>query len=543
MARNISENFGRIYVKELIIDQDGKIEIIGNNNVSISNDISNIVLPETLSGSITGNLASFNQLTASFIFNNDIETNNIFTNYISGTYLTSTYIQNDILTSSYIKTINLNATNNISASNKIETTYLSGAHLSGNGFNIWNIQATNVEGLDNAVKNRLEEGAYILLESAGGGKTRISVDTGSAYITINSVNRNPFKNDAINVGTITSVTGNNGISGSATSGQALLTIDNTYVVTIDGSQLINGQKTFNNTVTASNGISGTFGMYYYLTGTHISGNGQNIWNIQADNIVGLSSSVKSNFIEGSGIKIVDLGAGNKSLIKIDSDTVATITSSQNITGIKTFSSILTASSGITSSYIVTNTITSNMISGASGQYTVITSSTATGSIALYNIITGSKITSSMLNSDTITASIAEFRYLRIGQNSYNNSTLNLSGSISYNILSTGSANLTLDDKHNIIYVTSELTCTLPTASLYPGRTYIFKRPYAYNLLITCSNSDVIENFSGSITLDSLTHNETVTLISDGINNWIILNYISISASNDAGINRIYVLGQ
>ena len=36
MARNISENFGRIYVKELIIDQDGKINLIGQDeNTSV----------------------------------------------------------------------------------------------------------------------------------------------------------------------------------------------------------------------------------------------------------------------------------------------------------------------------------------------------------------------------------------------------------------------------------------------------------------------------------------------------------------------------
>lgn len=390
MARNISENFGRIYVKELIVDQDGKIEIIGSNNVTITNEsasLGGLVLPETLSGSITGTIAQFNQLTAAYILNENLNTSNINTNYITGNYIASI---------------------GVSASDYIIANYITGNFISGNGANIWGIQASNIEGLENNVKSQFIEGFGIDIIDLGiGNKSRIEIQSDKRYITINSTA--VTLGDSINVGLIRTVTGTNGVSSSVDINQnATLSIDKTYV--------------------------------------------------------------------------------------------ATLADVQSITGIKTFSSIITASSGITSSNLETTNLSA---------------------------------------SDLLVTNVVKF-----GTFANTSSFVNISGSISYNILSTTLTNIILDNTHNIINSIAELTCTLPSASLNPGKSYIFKRNVPYNMLITCSNSDIIENFNSSLTLDHSSHNQSLTLISDGNNNWIVLNYSAFTASSDINnINRLALLGE
>lgn len=91
-------------------------------------------------------------------------------------------------------------------------------------------------------------------------------------------------------------------------------------------------------------------------------------------------------------------------------------------------------------------------------------------------------------------------------------------------VSTVSASIALTDLNHVILVnasSSDLTLTLPTASLSSYRQYIIKKidSSSNKVIISGSNAELIDGAGGK---SINTQYQTITLISDGIDQWFIL---------------------
>lgn len=168
----------------------------------------------------------------------------------------------------------------------------------------------------------------------------------------------------------TSITGT--LSGSIT-GNAETVTNGVYTV---GNQSIGGHKTFNDTITASLGITGTVAQFTSVSGA-FSGSGTNIEGITTNHIVNFTNNVRSQFSAGANITIVG---------GVISSTAVTGSGTGSVSAGGVDQSIqFNVSSTFGGSPSLIYDYTNNILSGTVAQFTTITSSNLviTGNILIY----------------------------------------------------------------------------------------------------------------------------------------------------------------
>lgn len=101
-----------------------------------------------------------------------------------------------------------------------------------------------------------------------------------------------------------------------------------------------------------------------------------------------------------------------------------------------------------------------------------------------------------------------------------NSTLHVQGSFATAITTTAT-NLTLDDSHQVVLVSSSLnrTITLPSAIGIAGRKYSIKKIGSGNVTISPQAGQFIEGAGSFIVFGS---NAFITIVSDGSDWWVLV---------------------